>query len=664
MERDLIVFESGQWQLTEAAVTTLSAKGTLQRKAASFGGQEIIQFLNSHQALSIHGIFIPTSLVGDGKILNVIEAHPLRNQVIFIEADGTKINKFTRIRAQDLEDAALLDHLFMSTATKRLPGIKAFLERGSTIYSENVFKVSGLGVKLDPCFELAASQFGETKALHIWHVLGAIINHAFVGLNQYLEEDANKRIKIQLGVDSSKFCFGVSYPVTSETVKDLYVGLEEIYTKFKENHWLAAWQEASSIEVTHYAVGKRGEIIVFFEREKSSAYLPFVARCVNANELEAAEDAKTYTYKLFTAIKEAIEKGDTKVVAGAKPKKKLSERMSSIAQKHGGEAVVIKGVTQKIEGGTTVIKGTPSEKDEAKTVIKGATDHINNESTIKVSGGTGGVGSQETAQEAVNLDSDEAAVAEALKSLESEGVGTEEELDQLQAAVAPSDENDILAAIAEVAGQIEGTDGAAEPAKEATPAAKTPAPAAKNAKAPANPAAEKNPEVAALKSAAEQEKLKKMFSMESAKKEKDAGKLMAILEDRLSSAKEIISNRENLITKLYKQIEEIMDPTKSNVISGVVDTQREGLKQNVTRLETELAEAGKREKELMTSVDKSVQAKDEAVKKLKAAETKAQAAETAAAAKIKALEKALETERALKAELAKKAADSTGKKAA
>ena len=59
-----------------------------------------------------------------------------------------------------------------------------------------------------------------------------------------------------------------------------------------------------------------------------------------------------------------------------------------------------------------------------------------------------------------------------------------------------------------------------------------------------------------------------------------------------------------------------------DVITGIKDNQLDGLKGNITRLEAEIAEAKGREKELLAVVDKSVQMKDEALKRNKDLETK------------------------------------------
>lgn len=103
-----------------------------------------------------------------------------------------------------------------------------------------------------------------------------------------------------------------------------------------------------------------------------------------------------------------------------------------------------------------------------------------------------------------------------------------------------------------------------------------------------------------------------------------------------------LKQREELIKKLNKEIAEINDPLKRGAISSVMDNQQKALMQNVSRLEGELKDADKREKEMMSMVDKAIQQKDEAVKKMKALETKLSQAEQGNNTQVVKLTKQLE----------------------
>ncbi|NUM87629.1 MAG: hypothetical protein HUU37_00355 [Bdellovibrionales bacterium] len=117
---------------------------------------------------------------------------------------------------------------------------------------------------------------------------------------------------------------------------------------------------------------------------------------------------------------------------------------------------------------------------------------------------------------------------------------------------------------------------------------------------------------------------------------------VALLESKLESAQNTIRQREELIQKLNKEIEEIRDPLKMGVITNIQDSQKQALADNIKRLETELQEADKREKELMSIADKAVQLRDEAIKKSKDLEGKLRMTSGGTNSKVAQLEKQLE----------------------
>lgn len=138
-----------------------------------------------------------------------------------------------------------------------------------------------------------------------------------------------------------------------------------------------------------------------------------------------------------------------------------------------------------------------------------------------------------------------------------------------------------------------------------------------------------------------------------------AGKSDALLESKIQSLETTLKQREELIAKLNKEIEEIKDPMKMGVITGIKDNQVQGLKDNITRLQGELADAQAREKELMAVVDKAIQLKDDVVKKLKAAEVKLSQSSGGNNSKVVTLEKQLEEQKRQNKELSKKVSQLT-----
>jgi hypothetical protein len=136
--------------------------------------------------------------------------------------------------------------------------------------------------------------------------------------------------------------------------------------------------------------------------------------------------------------------------------------------------------------------------------------------------------------------------------------------------------------------------------------------------------------------------------------EASAGKSQSLLESKLEGLESTLKQREELIAKLNKEIEEIKDPMKKGVISGIKDSQLEGMKQNLARMEKDLAESNKREKELMAVVDKAIQMKDEAVRKFKELDVKLRQSSGGTNSKVVTLEKQLEEQKRQNKELSKR----------
>lgn len=133
-------------------------------------------------------------------------------------------------------------------------------------------------------------------------------------------------------------------------------------------------------------------------------------------------------------------------------------------------------------------------------------------------------------------------------------------------------------------------------------------------------------------------------------KEKSA----SLWESKVAGLEATLKQREDLIAKLNKEIEEIKDPMKMGVISGIKDTQLEGLKSNIKRLEEELQESQNREKELLAVVDKAVQMKDDAIKKMKEMDTKLRQSQGGNNSKVVMLEKQMEEQKRQNKELSKR----------
>jgi hypothetical protein len=134
--------------------------------------------------------------------------------------------------------------------------------------------------------------------------------------------------------------------------------------------------------------------------------------------------------------------------------------------------------------------------------------------------------------------------------------------------------------------------------------------------------------------------------------EKD--KNIAVLESKIQGLEDTVKQRDELVAKLNKEIEEIKDPMKMGVISGIKDNHLEGLRSNLDRVRTELEESQKREKELMAMVDKAIQIKDEALKRIKELEVKVKQSAGGKTSQVVMLEKQLDEQKRQNKEMNKR----------
>ena len=135
--------------------------------------------------------------------------------------------------------------------------------------------------------------------------------------------------------------------------------------------------------------------------------------------------------------------------------------------------------------------------------------------------------------------------------------------------------------------------------------------------------------------------------------EKDPNKKVSLLKSKIESLQAAVDQRDEAMKRLHKEIEEINDPLRRGVVGSVVDQQKEGLADNIKRLEGLIREKEKKEKEFIAMLDKATKARDEAIKLMKEFELKAKTSANAGGntVKITQLEKQLEQSNKQRSEL-------------
>lgn len=413
-------------------------------------------------------------------------------------------------------------------AEGRTTGVKSFLEKGSTIYSQAFFNAGGVGAKLDPCFTFAHGKLSPKRAVDAWGALNSLVFLAIGSLPDQGEKGTGERVDVQVGADSKRFVFSVRF--------DCHAGLAE---SFRKSSLLEVTRAACDVyELRAIASGGKIEVTGVIQIGNETPQRVELHTAQPAAGLESNESVKEYEFKDFGSL--AGTKAEEKRVVKGGFKKKFSEQVKVSAPESAPDNVVnIKGDAPNAQQ-KVVVSGSASLGKEQKVVVSG-----------------------------------------------SAGLGKEAE---------------------------------------------------KTVVSSNTTALGKSPENFAAAAA------------EAQAKEKSA----ALYESKIQGLEATLRQREELVAKLNKEIEEIKDPMKMGVITGIKDNQLEGLKANITRLQTEVEEAAKREKELMAVVDKAIGLKDEAVKRLKEYETKLRQASGGTNSKTQMLEKALEEQKRQNKELSKK----------
>jgi len=359
---------------------------------------------------------------------------------------------------QQLENAETIETIFQAQNPLRNSGIRFFLEKNSSIYSESFFSAKGIGQKLDIFFAFARTKLQPLQALSAWSNLNHSLSLLFQEIPGLGDTGTGERIDLQVGADEKKFCIYLKYNGNPDNPE-----------QFTEAYLLA--QSAHYAEYKKFSqIGKKEITLIYLISNHTNSTIQniIISEAITSPEvLEKMEEVQAYSFKDLQGLEKNLKEGERGF------KKKFSERVAA----------------------TTI-------------------------------------------------------------------------------------------------------------------------------------AAEKNP---------------------------------SQLQSKIVDLEEILKQKELLITKLNKEIQEINDPLKRDIISNIKDNQTEGLKNNISRLEEELEVSRSKEKEWMLSVDKALIMKDEAVKKMKEAENKLRQKQEGINFQITQLEKQLEQATKLNKDLMKKITELTEK---
>lgn len=460
------------------------------------------------------------------------------------------------------EEAGPAQSFLAMLAGERSSGVKACLDKGSTIFSESFFQAGAVGTKLDAAFKFARDRLPAGAAVDAWASLQGLVFLGLRNLPEQGEKGTGERVDVQVGADDTRVAYSVRFDLSAEA-----------FAKLPDSSLLELPRQAAPFfELRYQREAKKAELVCVFPRQNAPAPGAVEALTMEGKSaLEKMEDVKDYQFKNFGSLG-GSEPKEKRVVKGAF-KKKFSEQVQVVKADAPEPEKVTKVSAEKVSdpnAGNFLVEGEVFNAPEAKVTVSGKD------------------------QLAPKSDG-EKAWEQRCKVLQEELTKKDGLLTQLRADLA---------------------------------------------KASAIPAAP------------------------------PGDKTHALLASKIEGLELTLKQREELVAKLNKEIADIKDPMKMGVISSIKDNQLEGLKGNITRLQGEIAEAQGREKELLAVVDKAIQMKDEAVKRLKELETKLRSSQGGNNSKMVMLEKQMDEQKRQNKELSKRITQLTeqlqaaGKKAA
>ncbi|RZA05622.1 MAG: hypothetical protein EOP11_12400 [Proteobacteria bacterium] len=443
-------------------------------------------------------------------------------------------------RAEDMQSSELG---FLNEESRGF-GAKAFLAKGSSIFTETFFNATGVGQRLDPVYRFARAKFAAGLSLDAWASLQALLFLALRELPSMGEAGTGERVDVQVGADDKRFVYSVRF--------DLKPGAFAILRRQPILELARAC--AGIIELRYVRDANKAEITVLFPLSARPSGCIEVHAVHGTSALETVDSAKDYSFQTFGAMP-AHDAPEQRVLKAGGFKKKFSDRVASAVPEAPAEPVVV--------------AADPAPSPAPKVMVSGSATLGKKETPAAAPVAAAAAPSHE-------LEKKIALLGEQLNTLHGEITKKDSLIQQLKAK-----------------------------ANEPVP----------------SQAAEVNYDTGD----------NKMIGLEVELREKTL-----------------------LIEKLSRDIEEIKDPSKRNVISGLKDNATEAMKQKFERAQKELEESQAREKEMLSVLDKAVVMKDEANKKLKDMETKLRAASGGKSSQAAMLEKQVEEQKRQNKELSKR----------
>lgn len=295
---------------------------------------------------------------GGTDTLFVLAPSELRHQNAFAEAANGD-SSLSLCFFSGVNDALrFLPTLLLFAGGDRAQGVKCYLQKQSTIYTEALFGAAGVGTKLDPCFTFARSRLSAETATNAWACIQALAFLGIQNLPEQGEKGTGEKVDLQLGADEKFLAFTVHFSAPKERLISLRSSAILTLPRFTAGVIETRYVEsASQIEFT----------CLFFRHPGLECTIEIVTYNRRA-ELENAEDVKGMTYKSFTALSaDAPAPASLKKPAGGF-KKKFSDQVKVVGgSSPADELILVKGGPREAET-STMVKGSAGGPEGIATV--------------------------------------------------------------------------------------------------------------------------------------------------------------------------------------------------------------------------------------------------------------------------------------------------------
>ena len=312
---------------------------------------------------------------GGTETLFVLAPSEVRHQSSFAEAAtgdcSISISYFSGVN----DAIRFLPTLLLFAGGDRAQGVKCYLQKQSTIYSEALFSAKSVGTKLDPCFVFARSRLAGEMATNAWGCLQALAFLGIQSLPEQGEKGTGEKVDIQIGADEKFVAFTVRFAAGKNRLAALRGNAILTLPRFT----------AGVIETRFVESAAQIEFNCLFFRTPGFERTIEISTYNRRAELEKADEVKGFTFKSFKDL-ESDAPAPASKTGGGGFKKKFSDQVKVVGgSSPATELILVKGKAAEKET-STMVTGGASGADEGIATVSGGAPAPYASPTVIVSG--------------------------------------------------------------------------------------------------------------------------------------------------------------------------------------------------------------------------------------------------------------------------------------